>query len=94
MKIMILSDALNVIGNAFCIFYLGWDVRGVAIPTVISRIAAAVIVLYYLIDDDYKLHVKKTLKHEFDVKILKKAWKLEYHLALKTDSSNWEEYFF
>lgn len=73
MKIMILSDALNVIGNAFCIFYLGWDVRGVAIPTVISRIAAAVIVLYYLIDDDYKLHVKKTLKHEFDVKILKKV---------------------
>lgn len=41
MKIMLVCDVLNVLGNAFCIYYLGWDVRGVAIPTVISRILAA-----------------------------------------------------
>ena len=41
MKVMIICDVLNVLGNAFCIYYLGWDVRGVAIPTVMARVLAA-----------------------------------------------------
>ena len=73
MKIMLFCDVLNVIGNAFCIYYLGWDVRGVAIPTVISRVAAALLILYFAVDEDYKLHIKRTLKHKFDLKILKKV---------------------
>ena len=73
MKIMLICDVLNVVGNAFCIYYLGWDVRGVAIPTVISRILAAVAILHFAVDEDYKLHIKRTLKHNFDTKILKKV---------------------
>ena len=71
MKIMMTCDILNVIGNAICIYYLGWDVRGVAIPTVISRLLAAIIITYYLLDENYTLHIKKTLKHKFDWTILK-----------------------
>ena len=73
MKILLVCDVINVIGNAICIYYLGWDVRGVAIPTVISRLLAAVAILYFITDDDYKLHIKKTLKHKFDFNILKKV---------------------
>ncbi len=73
MKIMLVCDILNVLGNAFCIYYLGWDVRGVAIPTVISRIIAALAILYFVADKDYKLHIKRTLKHRFDFNILKKV---------------------
>ena len=73
MKIMFVCDVLNIIGNAFCIYYLGWNVRGVAIPTVISRVVAAVVILYFVLDENYKLHIKRTLKHRFDVKILKKV---------------------
>ena len=76
MKIMLLCDVLNVIGNAFCIYYLGWDVRGVAIPTVISRVAAALLILYFAMDEDYKLHIKRTLKHKFDFYILRKVLKV------------------
>ena len=53
--------------------YLGWDVRGVAIPTVISRALAAVLILHFVVDEDYKLHIKRTLKHKFNFKILKKV---------------------
>nr|WP_295114877.1 MATE family efflux transporter [uncultured Methanobrevibacter sp.] len=73
MKIMLVCDVLNVLGNALCIYYLGWDVRGVAIPTVISRVLAAVAILYFVLDEDYKLHIKRTLKHRFDVNILRKV---------------------
>ncbi len=73
MKIMFICDVLNIIGNAFCIYYLGWDVRGVAIPTVISRVLAALLILYFAIDEDYKLHIKRTFKHKFDIGMLKKV---------------------
>lgn len=73
MKVMLICDVLNVLGNAFCIYYLGWDVRGVAIPTVISRILAALAILYFVADEEYKLHIKRTFKHRFDFKILKKV---------------------
>ena len=71
MKIMLVCDILNVIGNAICIYYLGWDVNGVAIPTVISRFLAAIIIMYYILDENYTLHIKKTLKHRFNWSILK-----------------------
>ena len=73
MIVLLVCDVLNVIGNAFCIYYLGWDVRGVAIPTVISRALAAVVILYFATDENYKLHIKRTLKHKFDSVILKKV---------------------
>ena len=73
MIVLLVCDVLNVIGNAFCIYYLGWDVRGVAIPTVISRALAAVAILYFATDENYKLHIKRTLKHKFDSVILKKV---------------------
>ena len=76
MKIMLFCDVLNVLGNAFCIYYLGWDVRGVAIPTVISRVVAALLILYFAMDEDYKLHIKRTLKHKFDFYILRKVLKV------------------
>ena len=73
MKVMLFCDVLNILGNAFCIYYLGWDVRGVAIPTVISRVASAVLILYFITNQNYKLHIKKTLKHKFNTYILKKV---------------------
>ena len=73
MKIMIVCDILNVVGNAFCIYYLGWDVRGVAIPTVMSRFLSAAIIMYYALDNKNKLHIKRTFKHRFNFNILKKV---------------------
>ena len=71
MKIMISCDILNIIGNAYCIYFLGWGVEGVAIPTVISRFLAALVIVYCVLDENYILHIKRTLRHKFDLKILK-----------------------
>ena len=73
MKILLVCDVLNVVGNAICIYYLGWDVRGVAIPTVISRLLSAVLIMYFAVDEDYKLRIKKTLRHKFDFYVLRKV---------------------
>lgn len=71
MKIMFVCDIINIIGNAICIYYLHMGVEGVAIPTVISRLIACVVIVYLIADEKYELHIKKTLRHTFDWKILK-----------------------
>ena len=73
MQVLLVCDIINIAGNAFCIYYLGWDVRGVAIPTVLARLLSAVLILYFASNKHYTLRIKRTLKHEFNKKILKKV---------------------
>ena len=42
----------------------------------ISRVLAALLILYHVLDEDYKLHIKRSIRHRFDVKILKKVLKV------------------
>lgn len=45
MKVSLLMNVINVAGNAVCIFALKMGVAGVAVPTLISRATAAVVIL-------------------------------------------------
>ena len=73
MQIMLVCDILNVIGNAILLFVFGYGVEGVAIPTVLARALAAFILIYYLLQERYELHIKRTLRHKFDALLLKKV---------------------
>ncbi len=48
MNVSLFMNGLNIVGNAICIFGLHMDVSGVAIPTLISRMAAAVLIFFLL----------------------------------------------
>ncbi len=45
MKISLAMNAINVVGNALCVFVLHMGVEGVAIPTLVSRAFAAVMMV-------------------------------------------------
>ena len=45
MQVSLLMNAVNIVGNAICIFGLNMYVEGVAWPTVVSRALAAVLIL-------------------------------------------------
>ena len=45
MRVSVLMNLINVVGNAVCIYVLHMGVAGVAIPTLVSRIVGAVIIL-------------------------------------------------
>lgn len=45
MKVSLIMNAVNIIGNAICIYGLKMGVAGVAIPTLVSRMLAAVLIL-------------------------------------------------
>ena len=46
MQASVLMNIINVVGNAFCIYVLKWGVYGVAIPTLISRMAAGLYMVW------------------------------------------------
>ena len=46
MQASLLMNIINVSGNAFCIFVLKWGVYGVAVPTLVSRAAAGIYMVW------------------------------------------------
>jgi putative MATE family efflux protein len=58
MQVSMLMNVINVVGNAFCIFVLKWGVYGVAIPTLISRVVAAVLSLLFLCRKKQELYLE------------------------------------
>lgn len=52
MKVSIIMNAINVVGNAVGVFVLHAGVAGVAYPSLISRVFAAVVMLVLAVDKD------------------------------------------
>ena len=59
MQASMLMNVINVAGNAFCIFVLKWGVYGVAIPTLISRMAAGIYMLAMVLKPDQQLRLTR-----------------------------------
>ena len=55
MEASMLMNVINVVGNAFCIFVLKWGVVGVAVPTLISRMAAGIYMMVKCANPDLQL---------------------------------------
>ena len=58
LRTSMLMNAINVAGNAIMIFGLKCGVEGVAIPTIISRWVAAILILGLLINKKYILNLR------------------------------------
>ncbi len=58
MKVSLLMNLINVVGNAVCIYGLGMGVAGVAIPTLISRMVAAVVILAMAMGPRQELNIR------------------------------------
>lgn len=57
MKVSIMMNLINVAGNAIMIYGMGCGVEGVAVPTLISRVFAAICIYCLLRKTKYKIHV-------------------------------------
>lgn len=59
MKVSVLMNVINVVGNAVCVLVLKWGVAGVAIPTLVSRAVAAVVILALASGRKQELYLEK-----------------------------------
>ena len=59
MLISFLMNAVNIGGNALLIYGFGMEIAGAAIPTLVSRVVAAAVVLGLLCRERYTLHFSR-----------------------------------
>lgn len=71
MNTSLLMNGINVVGNAICIYAIHMDVAGVAIPTLISRIVASIVIICLLKNPDLIVHFTNEFKFKFDKKMIK-----------------------
>ena len=72
MRVSLLMNAINVTGNAILVFGLRIGTAGVAIPTLISRMVAAIVITALLCNQTRILHIERTLKFRFDGRMIRK----------------------
>ncbi len=66
MLISFLMNAVNISGNALLIFGLGWEIEGAAVPTLVSRMVAAFVVLGLLFREKYSLHFSRPFRFQLE----------------------------
>lgn len=71
LKVSLLMNGINVGGNALLIFGFHMDVAGVAIPTLVSRTVAAVVILTLLFNEKLPLHLSNLRAFEYKPRLLK-----------------------
>ncbi len=72
MKTSLLMNSINVFGNALLIFGFHRGVEGVAIPTVVSRGVACVVILILLNNQKHELHILHPYPFRIKWNVLKK----------------------
>lgn len=73
MYMSLVMNGINLVGNAILIFGLRMGVAGAAIPTLVSRIVAAVVILKILADQTKTVHLTLPFRLRFDFPLLKKV---------------------
>lgn len=66
MKISLIMNTINVVGNAILIYGFRMGVEGVAIPTLLSRAVAALIIVLLLRDKSLTIHISKPFRYKVD----------------------------
>lgn len=71
LKVSLLMNGINVAGNAILIFGVGMDVAGVAIPTLVSRTVAAVLILRMLFKPRFALHLPRLREFRLNMRMMR-----------------------
>ena len=70
MKISLWMNLINVTGNALLIYVFKWDVSGVALPTLASRVFAAFAILFLMRNQNLTLHLSRDFRLRMDRKMV------------------------
>lgn len=76
MRVSIIMNIINVTGNAILVFGFHRGTEGVAIPTLVSRMVAAVLIISLLLRPDQTVSMERSLHYHADWKMIKNILKI------------------
>jgi putative MATE family efflux protein len=76
MKVSLLMNAINITGNAIFIYGFHMSAEGVAIPTLISRFVASVVMIVVISNKKHVIHINNVFKVGFDWKMIKRILRI------------------
>lgn len=65
MQMSLFMNAINIIGNAALIYGVGMGMEGAAIPTLVSRVIAAAVILVLLKNRNQAVHISRNFHFKF-----------------------------
>lgn len=63
LKVSVLMNIINIVGNAICIYGLKMGVVGVALPSLVSRVVAGIVLFILLRNPAYPIHIDSEKYH-------------------------------
>lgn len=72
METSLLMNAVNIIGNGILIYGFHMGVAGAAVPTLVSRILAAAIIIPLLCREKYPVHLRRGMSFRFEGHMVRK----------------------
>lgn len=76
MKISIVANLINVIGNAILIFGLGMGVAGAAIATLIARTFSSIMLFVLLMNKELPINIGNIIKYKLDMYMVKRILRI------------------
>lgn len=73
LKVSVLMNIINILGNAICIYWLKLGVVGVAVPSLISRVVAGLVLYILLKNPQYPIHIDRD-KFKFNWRIIRRIF--------------------
>lgn len=72
MKVSLVMNGINIVGNAFFLFVMNMSVEGVALATLLSRVVAAIVMMLLIRKPTNLIHIDPQFRLGFDWKIIKR----------------------
>lgn len=88
MRISFAMNVINVAGNALLIFAFHRGVEGVAIPTLVSRIFGAVVVVILLRNPKWDIHIERPFHYRYNGKMVKNILRIGIPSGLESSLFN------
>lgn len=76
MGVSVLMNAVNVAGNAFLVLGLHCGVEGVAIPTLVSRVIAAFVMMVLLFNPKLTIHLSRNMRIRLDGAMIRRILRI------------------
>ncbi len=86
MLISMIMNVINVAGNAICIFGIGMEVEGAAIPTLVARVVAGVILFLLILRPNATLNIKEELRSKPDLTEIKRMLRIAVPSGIESSS--------